>query len=149
MIVYNNKTAQIEFPLVGDRKIVIPGKSYSIDFMPRVDTLELLVSIFTPEEIAFVVSGPTEYGVCASTKSKLTPNFVVNTIDEAYERFREKTVDTKIEEPVLKEKVIEPAPIPVVEEDTKVLVEELVSEDSKEDDAEASKKAKKDKKSKK
>ena len=122
MRIYNNTSSQIEFDLTPSRKIVVSPHQYSGNFLPNTDALDRLVKVFTPNQIAFLVSGTVEMNLCANTKSTVTGNFVCSSFEEVTERFglekekkeEEKTVVEEkkeaAEEGVLKEKVIEAAP---------------------------------------
>ena len=130
MRIYNNTSSQIEFDLTPSRKIVVSPHQYSGNFLPNTDALDRLVKVFTPNQIAFLVSGTVEMNLCANTKSTVTGNFVCSSFEEVTERFglekdkkeEEKPVveEKAAEEGVLKEKVIEAAPEveeePVVED---------------------------------
>jgi hypothetical protein len=122
MRIYNNTSSQIEFDLTPSRKIVVSPHQYSGNFLPNTDALDRLVKVFTPNQIAFLVSGTVEMNLCANTKSTVTGNFVCSSFEEVTERFgleKEKKEEEKpvveekkeaAEEGVLKEKVIEAAP---------------------------------------
>ena len=120
MRIYNNTSSQIEFDLTPSRKIVVSPHQYSGNFLPNTDALDRLVKVFTPNQIAFLVSGTVEMNLCANTKSTVTGNFVCSSFEEVTERFglekdkkeEEKPVveEKAAEEGVLKEKIIEAAP---------------------------------------
>lgn len=125
MRIYNNTNSQIEFDLTPSRKIVIPAHQYSGNFLPNTDTLERLVKVFTPNQIAFLASGTVELNLCANVNSTVIGNFVHTSFDEISEKFNlegakkeekkeEKKAETEeaAEKGVLKEKVIEAAPEP-------------------------------------
>ena len=125
MRIYNNTNSQIEFDLTPSRKIVIPAHQYSGNFLPNTDTLERLVKVFTPNQIAFLASGTVELNLCANVNSTVIGNFVHTSFDEISEKFnldgakKEEKKEEKKAEPeeaadkgVLKEKVIEAAPEP-------------------------------------
>ena len=129
MRIYNNTNSQIEFDLTPSRKIVIPAHQYSGNFLPNTDTLERLVKVFTPNQIAFLASGTVELNLCANVNSTVIGNFVHTSFDEISEKFNldgakkeekkeEKKAEPKVEteeaadKGVLKEKVIEAAPEP-------------------------------------
>lgn len=132
MRIYNNTAAQVEFDLTPTRKIVIPSKAYSGDFLPNTAALDKLVLAFTPDQIAFLVGNAAELGLCSTTKCTTTGNYVCGSFDEISERFGLAKKEEKKPEPeapkaeekvevegaVLKEKVIEAAPVsePVVED---------------------------------
>ena len=135
MRIYNNTAAQVEFDLTPTRKIVIPSKAYSGDFLPNTAALDKLVLAFTPDQIAFLVGNAAELGLCSTTKCTTTGNYVCGSFDEISERFglakkeekkpepkapkaEEKKEEAEVKGAVLKEKVIEAAPVsePVVED---------------------------------
>lgn len=105
MRIYNNMDGQIQFDLTDKYQIVIPGKAFSADFLPNPTALGNLVKCFTPDQIAFLVTGPSEYAACSQIPSSVAPNFIVQSKDEITARFAPKVEEKS--EPVLKEKVIE------------------------------------------
>lgn len=131
MRIYNNKTAQMEFDLTNVTRLVIPGKSVSKNFMPNTNFINMLVQAYSTADFCFIVSNASEYNLCATTLSA-TPQYMVGSIEEAFERFGVEVAEKKEQQPVEKEKVIETAPEPVKEEK----VEETVTEASQTDENE-------------
>jgi hypothetical protein len=85
MRVYNAKKAQIDFPLAGDTRVTVPGFSVSRDLLPNEQFLTMICQSFEPDEIALIVSGPFEVGLCGKNPT-VTP-FIVNSLDEAIKRY--------------------------------------------------------------
>lgn len=118
MRIYNGTNSQIDMPLTGTQRITIPAHSVSGDIMASSDFLSLLVSSYDYSELALIVSGPYELNLCAQVSGSV--GFVVQSLDEAIERFQPKKKeeeevvmndeekpccvgDNKSEEPVKKE----------------------------------------------
>ena len=128
MRVDNGTNSQLDLPLSGSQRISIPPRTVSGDVMPSNDFLSLLVSSFDYSEIALIVSGPYEITMCAGVSGSV--GFVVQSLEEAIERFAEKkSEETKsVELPKEDEpKVIEPETNPLldsveVKDDTEPIV---------------------------
>ena len=107
MRIYNGTKSQVNLPL-GTQRLTIPSHTVSGDFMPNNDFLSLLVSSYGYDELALIVSGPFEITLCSSIPS--CAGFVVQSLEEAIERFTPKTEEKKeIKEEVKpEEKPIEP-----------------------------------------
>lgn len=88
MRVYNGTKSQINLPLSGTQRITIPAHSVSGDIMPSNEFLSLLVSSYDYKELALIVSGPFEINMCAGVSGSV--GFVVQSLDEAIERFQPK-----------------------------------------------------------
>lgn len=109
MRVYNGTNSQLDLPLSGSQRISIPPRTVSGDVMPSNDFLSLLVSSFDYSEIALIVSGPYEITMCAGVSGSV--GFVVQSLEEAIERFAEKKPEETKSVELPKEdepKVIEP-----------------------------------------
>ena len=88
MRIYNGTNSVLDLPLTNIQRLSIPPKAVSGDFMPTNEFLGLLVSTFDYSEIAIIVSGPYEISMCAGVSGSV--GFVVQTLEEAIERFAEK-----------------------------------------------------------
>lgn len=109
MRVYNGTKSQINLPLSGTQRITIPAHSVSGDIMPSNEFLSLLVSSYDYNELALIVSGPFEINMCAGVSGSV--GFVVQSLDEAIERFAPKECPKCNQDPCVcnKEKEKEPA----------------------------------------
>lgn len=136
MRVFNNRRDQLDLPLAGDVRISISGKSISENILGTAEFLTRLITTFTTDEIAFIVSGPFELSMCANIPT--CTNYVVQSVAEAVERFRDKSEDKKEEKAEVK---VENA----VEEPKK---EEEISESIAESTEEVAPKSEKKKKTK-
>lgn len=122
MRIYNGKNSQVDMPLANGQRITIASKSVSGDIMPSNEFLSLLVTSYDYSEIALIVSGPFEINMCSQVSC--CAGFVVNSLEEAIERFATKE-ETAKEEVVSKEEinpaklepVAEPEVISIKEED--------------------------------
>ena len=130
MRIYNGTNSQIDMPLTGTQRITIPAHSVSGDIMASSDFLSLLVSSYDYSELALIVSGPYELNLCAQVSGSV--GFVVQSLDEAIERFQPKKKDEKVckdcgEDPcVCNKKVEEP-----VKKEEKTVKKENVKKDDK------------------
>ena len=104
MRIYNGTNSQLNLPLSGIQRISIAPKSVSGDIMPSNEFLSLLVGSFDYSEIALIVSGPYEISMCAGVSGSV--GFVVQSLEEAIERFAEKKPEPEAE--VIKAEVVKP-----------------------------------------
>lgn len=139
MRIYNGTKSQLDLPLNGIHRITIAPRSVSGDFLPSNSFLSLLVTSFDYSDIAIIVSGPYEISMCAGVSG--TVGFVVQSLEEAIERFAEKTPKVVEEEKKMEEVVTttpKPEPVittvePVIEKQPEVVVEEKEEKATKED----------------
>lgn len=126
MRIYNATEKQLDLPFVGSQRITVAPHSVSGNIMGSSDFLSLLVTSYNTDEIALIVSGPYEINICAGIPTAV--NYVVQTLDEALQKFgvkkeepvvEEKKEEVKKEEPVKVEEEVapaaEPEPAPVEE----------------------------------
>lgn len=111
MRIYNGTNSQVDLPLAGSQRITIAPKSVSGDIMSSTELLSLLVTSYTTDELALVVSGPFEINQCAQIPT--SASYVVQSLDEAIKRFAPKDEEKK--EEAASEPVVEPEPEPVDE----------------------------------
>ena len=89
MRIYNARKSQISVPLTVTEKIVVPSFGISESFLPNPRFLSLIVTSFDYSDIALIVSGPNEMTMCSETPC--AAGFVVNSLEEALERFSVET----------------------------------------------------------
>ena len=144
MRIYNGTNSQVDLPLAGSQRITIAPKSVSGDIMSSTELLSLLVTSYTTDELALVVSGPFEINQCAQIPT--SASYVVQSLDEAIKRFAPKDEEKK--EETVSEPVVEPEPEPI--DEAEEVKEEVESnpEAEEEKEEEAPKKKKGGKKSK-
>lgn len=143
MRIYNGTNSQVDLPLAGSQRITIAPKSVSGDIMSSTELLSLLVTSYTTDELALVVSGPFEINQCAQIPT--SASYVVQSLDEAIKRFAPKDEEEKeeaVSEPVVES---EPEPVDEAEEEKEEVESNPEAEEEKE---EAPKKKKGGKKSK-
>ena len=138
MRIYNGTNSQVDLPLAGSQRITIAPKSVSGDIMSSTELLSLLVTSYTTDELALVVSGPFEINQCAQIPT--SASYVVQSLDEAIKRFAPKDEEKK--EETVSEPVVEPEPEPIDEaEEVKEEVESNPeAEEEKEEEAPKQKK---------
>lgn len=138
MRIYNGTDMQIDLPLIGgDQRLTIPSHSVTTDFMPNAEFLSMVVGSYNYDELALIVSGPFEISMCSKVSGSV--GFVVQSLDEAIERFTVKkgepievkeVEEVKVPEPVAAEEAEEE----IVEKDlTPAAEEEVVAEAETED----------------
>lgn len=94
MRIYNGTDSQLTLPFNGTgEKITIQSHSVSGNILPSTEFLSLLVTSFDYSEIALIVSGPFEINMCAGVSG--AAGFVVQSIEEAIERFTPKKEEVK------------------------------------------------------
>lgn len=120
MRIFNGTKAGLDIPLSGIQRLQVGPKSISGDFLPSTEFLSLLVSSYDYSEVALVVSGPYEINMCSSVSG--AAGFVVQSLEEAIERFNPK------------EPEVEPTKITIVEEAAKPTPEEIKEEVKEEQD---------------
>lgn len=128
MRIYNGTNSQVDLPLAGGLRITIAPKSVSGDIMSSTDLLSLLVTSYRTDELALVISGPFEINMCASIPA--TTEYVVQSLDEAIQRFSPKEEQAKVEPEPEPKKEEEPFPLNLTEEPGEV-DEEMGEEEEK------------------
>lgn len=116
MKLFNAKNSLIDLPW-GMNRLSVPPKSFSQDFMGTPDFIQLLVTSYDSTELAIVVAGPYELSMCASVP--VAVNYVVQSMDEAIQKFGLGKEEKKPEPEVEPEPVKEPEPEPEVKEEEK------------------------------
>ena len=110
MRIYNARKSQISIPLTATEKIVVPSYGTSESFLPNPKILSLIVTSFDYSDIALIVSGPNEMTMCSQTPC--CSGFVVNSLEEALERFQTETTASmkcaaKVIDPINEERLEE------------------------------------------
>lgn len=95
MRIFNGTKSVISLPLTETQRITIAPRSVSGDIMPSNNFLSLLVGSYDYGEIALIVSGPYEINMCSQVSG--CAGFVVQSLDEAIERFMPKKEEPKVE----------------------------------------------------
>jgi len=88
MRIYNGTDYLVDLPYVGNQRISIGAHSVSGDLGANSSMLSTLVSAYSTDEMAIIVSGPFELNLCSSIPT--VTNYVVQTLEEAIERFSPK-----------------------------------------------------------
>ena len=98
MRIYNGTKSVINLPLTESQRITVAGHSVSGDIMPNTEFLSLLVGSYDYSELALIISGPYEINMCSQVSG--AAGFVVQSLEEAIERFTPKEDPTKKKEKV-------------------------------------------------
>lgn len=117
MRIFNGTNYQMDLPYAGNDRLTIPPKSPSGNIMCGSDFLSLLITSYDTSEVAIIVSGPFEISACAKVPAAV--NYVVQSLDEAIQRFSipvEKVEEPVVEEAKPVEEVLDAAPEPEVVE---------------------------------
>lgn len=107
MRIYNGTNSQLNLPFSAKERITIEPMSPSGNIMCSNEFLSLLISSYTTDEVAIIVSGPFEINACANVPAAV--NYVVQSLDEAIQKFAipsdeaKETVEPKVEEEVADE----------------------------------------------
>lgn len=110
MRIFNGTNSTLTLPLNGAERLTIAPKTPSGNVLCSNEFLSTLITSYSTAEVAIIVSGPFEVTACANIPTAV--NYVVQSLDEAIQRFAPKApVEEKKEEP----KPVEPEPEPVVE----------------------------------
>ncbi len=110
MRIYNARKSQVSIPLTTTQRIVVPSLGTSESFLPNPRILSLIVTSFDYSDIALIVSGPNEMTMCSETPC--CSGFVVNSLEEAIERFSTDTTASmkcaaKVIDPINEERLSE------------------------------------------
>ena len=142
MRIFNGTNYQMDLPYAGNDRLTIPPKSPSGNIMCGSDFLSLLITSYDTSEVAIIVSGPFEISACAKVPAAV--NYVVQSLDEAIQRFSipvEKVEEPVVEESKPVEEVLDAAPEPEVVETVDVPeAEEAPAEQPEVEDKPAKKK---------
>lgn len=110
MRIFNGTNSTLTLPLNGAERLTIAPKTPSGNVLCSNEFLSTLITSYSTAEVAIIVSGPFEVTACANIPTAV--NYVVQSLDEAIQRFAPKApVEEKKEEP----KPVEQKPEPVVE----------------------------------
>ena len=94
MRIYNGTNSQLNLPFSAKERITIEPMSPSGNIMCSNEFLSLLISSYTTDEVAIIVSGPFEINACANIPAAV--NYVVQSLDEAIQKF---AIPAETEEP--------------------------------------------------
>lgn len=132
MRIFNGTKSVISLPLTETQRITIAPRSVSGDIMPSNNFLSLLVGSYDYGEIALIVSGPYEINMCSQVSG--CAGFVVQSLDEAIERFMPKKEEPKVETKKEEEKKVDVITTAAPKEEKKAvpqsIAKEKVSKDS-------------------
>lgn len=130
MRIYNGKNSQLDLPLSGATRLVVPAHSVSKDFLPSDYFLTMIAQCYEDKDLALIVSGPWEINMCA--KNPACNPMVVNTLDEAIERFNPQPKEEKVvvmEEVETEPEVVQAGKEEMVVEETTETEEEDINDD--------------------
>jgi hypothetical protein len=85
MRIFNGTSMAIDLPYTGALRVSIPPKSESTELYCDKKFISTLITTYTPEQIALIISGPEEVATCADVPTAV--NYVCSSIDDAYSKF--------------------------------------------------------------
>ena len=111
MRIYNGTNSQVNLPYVGKERISIDAKSVSGNLGITNDLISLIVTSYGADELAIIVAGP--YELSMASNNPVAVNYVVQSLDEAIQRFAVKEEEPKVvvEEPKVEEEHKEEVPV--------------------------------------
>lgn len=110
MRIYNGTNSQVNLPYVGKERISIDAKSVSGNLGITNDLISLIVTSYGADELAIIVAGP--YELSMASNNPVAVNYVVQSLDEAIQRFAVKEEPkVVIEEPKVEEEHKEEVPV--------------------------------------
>ena len=104
MRIFNGTKSQVNLPYAGGQRISISPMSVSGNIGPTDELISLIVTAYRDDELAIIVSGP--YELTATSRNPVAVSYVVQSLDEAVQKFAVKGV--KIEAPKEEAKSEEP-----------------------------------------
>ena len=108
MRIYNGTNKQVNLPYVGKERISIDAKSVSGNLGITNDLISLIVTSYGADELAIIVAGP--YELSMASNNPVAVNYVVQSLDEAIQRFAAKEEPKNAEEPKVEEHKEEEVP---------------------------------------
>lgn len=110
MRIYNGTNSQVNLPYVGKERISIDAKSVSGNLGITNDLISLIVTSYGADELAIIVAGP--YELSMASNNPVAVNYVVQSLDEAIQRFAAKEEPkVVVEEPKVEEEHKEEVPV--------------------------------------
>ena len=123
MRIYNGTNSQVNLPYVGKERISIDAKSVSGNLGITNDLISLIVTSYGADELAIIVAGP--YELSMASNNPVAVNYVVQSLDEAIQRFAVKEEPkVVIEEPMVEEEHKEEVPVEEEKKEEEVPQEE-------------------------
>lgn len=116
MRIYNGTNSQMNLPFIGEQRLSIKAKSVSENFVGNIDFISMIVKSYETTEVAIVVGGPFELAMCSQVP--VATNYIVQSIDEAIERFAVKKQDEKKEEKKVEDVKVEEKPCETCSKET-------------------------------
>ena len=140
MRIYNATKYQLNLPLTETQKITIEPHAPSGNIIPSTKFISLLVSTFSVDQIALIVSGAFELNMCA--QMPVTTEYIVQSLDEAINKFAPKQEDPTPVEILEKEeeKPVAEEEAPAVDNDVETAAPIAASENLSNDEVKAEKK---------
>ncbi len=105
MRIFNGTKKVLTLPYTGGETLTIPAHQPSGNVLCSSEFLSAIITAYNTDEIAVIASGPFEISACANIPT--ATNYVVQSLDEAIERFNsdakkpkpeEEEPETKVEE---------------------------------------------------
>lgn len=97
MRIFNGTKSQVNLPYAGGQRISISPMSVSGNIGPTDELISLIVTAYRDDELAIIVSGP--YELTATSRNPVAVSYVVQSLDEAVQKFAVKGAKPIAEEP--------------------------------------------------
>lgn len=85
MRVFNGTEVTIDLPYSDSLRVSISPKSVSTELYCDKKFIETLITTYTPEQVALIISGPEEVATCAAIPTAV--EYVCDNLDDAYNKF--------------------------------------------------------------
>lgn len=85
MRVFNGTEVTIDLPYSDSLRVSISPKSVSTELYCDKKFIETLITTYTSEQVALIISGPEEVATCANIPTAV--DYVCDSLDDAYSKF--------------------------------------------------------------
>jgi hypothetical protein len=126
MRIFNGTKSQVNLPYAGGQRISISPMSVSGNIGPTDELISLIVTAYRDDELAIIVSGP--YELTATSRNPVAVSYVVQSLDEAVQKFAVKGAKPVAEEPKPEEPKVEVKEEPEKTEEKVEVKEEVKTE---------------------
>lgn len=126
MRIFNGTKSQVNLPYAGGQRISISPMSVSGNIGPTDELISLIVTAYRDDELAIIVSGP--YELTATSRNPVAVSYVVQSLDEAVQKFAVKGAKPVAKEPKPEEPKVEVKEEPEKTEEKVEVKEEVKTE---------------------
>lgn len=91
MKIFNATNSTLNLPLANKSRLIIRPFEASKQFLPTTELLQLYVSSYSRDDIAFIMESQAEISMGSSVST--LPGYIANSLEEAISRFRDRMKD--------------------------------------------------------